>query len=164
MPTKDLDLLADAEEGTVTFSLAKSQYSMEALQIAAHIFDRRAEVRFDESKTEYEITLEAKRKKLDAPALEAIGGEFVNELLNQEYRFVVGKFNQKISTLIVAQALLAARGGEAPAGLPPEEQTPEFQAEVAALMAESAAEIARTMPRKLPPQGSIFPPEKEPLA
>ena len=154
-----MQLNIDAKNKTVSFTLPRSVYGIDSLRIAAAVFDKRAEVSLSESAKEYEVELLA-RRTLDSAALEALAREFGNELLNQEYRFIVGRFNRRVSDLIVAQSLLAARGGEHPASAPAAEKTPEFQAEVKAMMAEAAAEIKRTMPKKLPPQGSPIPPEK----
>jgi His-Xaa-Ser system protein HxsD len=147
-----MDFDVDEKAGTVTLTAPKSQYSLEAIQIAAHVFDRGAEVSVSEDDAEYEIALKSKRKA-SAEQLVDLGGSFLNELLNQEYRFVVGRFNQKISSLIVTRALLAARGGEKPRETPPEEDTPEFRRETERLVREAEEEIRRTMPRRLPPQG-----------
>lgn len=159
MANDTLDFEVDAKEKTAVLTVEKSQYSLEAIQIAAHVFEKRAEVLLAEDDAEYEVTLKS-RRTLDDAGLTALAGDFTNELLNQEYRFVVGRFNQKISSLIVTQALLAARGGDKPAETPAGENDPAFQAETARLMAAAEEEIRRTMPKKLPPQGSIFPPEK----
>lgn len=139
--------------------LSKKAYSMDALRIAAHVLSSKVDVYVAEEKDAWEVTLEAKRRGADLAALE---GEFGNELLNQEYRFLVGAFNRKISSLITTQALMAARGGEnPPPAVAPEERTPEFQAKVAELMKNAEEEIRRTMPRKLPDQGLPIPPQKE---
>jgi His-Xaa-Ser system protein HxsD len=141
--------------------LAKKIYSMDSLLIAAQVLSAKLNVYLDETKSSYEVTLEAKRKDLDAAKLAALAGEFGNELLNQEYRFIVGRFNSKISSLIVTQTLMAARGGETPAAPPAGESTPEFKALVASLMRNAEAEVARTMPKKIPHQGTPLPPVKE---
>jgi len=107
------------------------------------------------------VTLKAKRRDADTAALSALAGEFGNELLNQEYRFLVGRFNQKISALIVTQTLMAARGGETPAAPPAAEQSAEFKTLVADLVKNAEAEVARTMPRKIADQGTVLPPVKE---
>ena len=139
--------------------LSKKAYSMDGLRIAAHVLSSKVDVYMDETKTAWDVTLEPKRKDADKAALE---GEFRNELLNQEYRFLVGAFNRKISSLITTQALMAARGGEnPPPAVPPEETTPEFKAKVAELMKAAQDEISRTMPKKLPHQGLPIPPLKE---
>ncbi len=147
---------AKAREATVTLSSAA--YSDEAVRIAAATFDARCEVYHEEGKGNFTLTLAARRKDLDAKALEALAGDFLNELLNQEYRFLVARFNRRVADLVVTQALLSARGGEAPAEAAKGEDEPAFKAEVARLMSEAAAEIKKTMPKRLPPQkGPILP-------
>ena len=154
-------LETDVKESSVSFAVSKKLYSKEGLQIAAHIFDSRAEVLLADDGGYLELTLRSKRKAPAQDELERLAGEFLNELLNQEYRFIVGRFNQKVAGLIVTQAMFSARGGEAPAQPAPEEQTPEFKAEVEKLMREAEGEVRRTMPKKLPPQGTVLPPAPE---
>ena len=151
----------DAKERQVSFEVPKKMYSMDALRIAAQILSPKIDAYLDESKTAYEVTLKAKRRDAGPEQLSALAGEFGNELLNQEYRFIVGRFNSKISSLIVTQTLMAARGGETPAGAPAAESTPEFKKLVADLMKNAEAEVARTMPKKIPHQGNPLPPVKE---
>ncbi|MBI3554088.1 MAG: hypothetical protein HY077_16450 [Elusimicrobia bacterium] len=158
-----MPLDTDVQERSVSFSIAKKLYSKEGLQIAAHIFDSRAEVYVGESKSTHDLVLKAKRKTVAKDDLERLGGEFLNELLNHEYRFIVGRFNSKIASLIVTQAMFAARGGEEPPKAAPEEQTSEFKAEVQTLMREAQGEIERTMPKKIAPQGTVLPPAPEGL-
>lgn len=141
--------------------LAKKIYSKDSLLIAAQVLSSKVNVYLEETKSAYKVTLEAKRKDADAAKMRALAGEFGNELLNQEYRFLVGRFNAKISSLIVTQTLMAARGGETPAPAPAGESTPEFKEMVLALMRNAQAEVARTMPPKIPHQGTPLPPVKE---
>lgn len=152
-----LDIDAKARE--VSFSVPSKVYSEDALRIAAAVFESKCEASAGEGKGRHELTLKA-RKSLDADGLKALAGEFANELLNQEYRFVVARFNRKVADLIAAQTLLAARGGEHPAPPPEGEKDPAFQAEVKKLLAETAEEIRRTMPKRIAPQGAPIPPEK----
>lgn len=141
------------------FALPAALYSRDGLAIAAQIFAGRADVYLSAGKTTHAVTLKAKRPG----ALQELAGEFLNEALNQEYRMTVSAFNSKITSLIVTQNLLAARGGETPPEPPAGEKTPEFKAEVKRLLQETAEEIKKTMPKRIPPQGRIFPPEAEPV-
>ena len=154
-------LETDVKERQVSFEIPKKIYTMDALRIAAQILAPKIDVYLDESKMDYEVTLKAKRRDAGEAQLTALAGEFGNELLNQEYRFIVGRFNSKISSLIVTQALMAARGGETPAAPSVEEQMPEFKAKVAAMVKNAEAEVARTMPKKIAHQGNPLPPAKE---
>lgn len=148
----------DAKAREAALSLSSAVYSDEAVRIAAAVFDSRCEVYHEEKKGGFALTLAARRKDLDEKALEALAGDFLNELLNQEYRFLVGRFNRRVADLVVTQALLSARGGENPPETAKGEDEPAFKAEVARLMAEAAAEIEKTMPKRLPPQkGPILP-------
>lgn len=156
-----MELDIDVKERSVSFDAPKKIYTMDAVRIAAQVLSPKLDVYLDESKSAYEITLKAKRKDAGAEQLSALAGEFGNELLNQEYRFIVGRFNAKISGLIITQALMAARGGEKGPEVPPEEKTPEFQAKVAELVKNAEAEMRRTMPKKISDQGQVLPPVKE---
>ena len=156
-----MNLTIDQEDKSVALTLASPMYSRDAIEIAAQVFSSRAEVFLGESGKTLDVTLRSKRKTVQNCELEALGGEFLNELLNQEYRMIVGKFNRKISSLIITQALFSARGGENPPARPAGEDTPEFKAEVAKLLRDTQPEIRKTMPKKLPPQGTPLPPVKE---
>jgi His-Xaa-Ser system protein HxsD len=147
----------DRAERSVSLSAPRKIYSDDAVRIAAHVFSNRTEVYHEGTKNSHELTLVAKRRDLDEKALEALGGEFLNELLNQEYRFVVARFNRKVADVIAAQTLLSARGGETPAAPAPD--SAELKAETARLMAEADAEIQRTMPKKIAAPGPLYPPE-----
>ncbi len=151
----------DPQEPSVSFSAPKSVYSQDGLRIAAHVFATRAEVLVAKYRDSYAVTLKSKRRSASQADLEALAGEFLNELLNQEYRFLVGRFNHKISGLIVTQVLLAARGGEQAVKPPSEERSAEFQAAVAVLMKEAEEEALRTMPKRIAPQGRPLPPAPE---
>lgn len=150
----------DAKEREVSFEVPKKIYTMDAVRIAAQVLSSKLDVYLDESKSAFEVTLKAKRKDAGAEQLSALAGEFGNELLNQEYRFVVSRFNSKISGLIVTQTLMAARGGETPPEAPAGENTPEFKKLVAELVKNAEAEVRRTMPKKISDQGNPLPPVK----
>lgn len=155
MPLFDIDL----KDRTVSFSIPSAVYSKEAVTIAAHIFTSQTEVLLGEEGKEYSVILRARRAKT-AAELERLGGEFLNELLNQEYRFIVGRFNANSANLIVTQALFSARGGEKPLAPEPKPDAA-FKAETAKLLKQAREEIARTMPKKIAPQGTPLPPMKE---
>ncbi len=147
----------DRAKRSVALTAPRKTYSDDAVRIAAHVFSNRAEIYHGTSRSDHDLRLVAKRRDADEASLEALGGEFLNELLNQEYRFVVARFNRKVADQIAAQTLLSARGGEKPAAPAPD--SPELTAELKKLMAAAEEEIRRTMPRKLAPQGPLYPPE-----
>lgn len=149
-----MKIAVDAAARSVSLSVPRSVYSEDAVRIAALVLSSRAEAYHEATRAAHELTLVARRKTASAAELEALGGDFLNELLNQEYRFVVARFNRKIADRIVAQTLYAARGGDnPPPARHPAEDTAEFKAEAARLMAAAAEEIKRVMPKRLPPQG-----------
>jgi His-Xaa-Ser system protein HxsD len=152
-----LNISVDRAARSVSVTAPRKTYSDDAVKIAAHVFSNRAEVYHRVSRSAHELTLVAKRRDADAASLEALGGEFLNELLNQEYRFVVARFNRKIADLIAAQTLMSARGGAKLAKPAPD--APELEAETRKLMAAAEEEIRRTMPKKIAPQGPLYPPE-----
>ena len=152
-----MNIIVNRAERSVALSAPRKTYGDDAVRIAAHVFSNRAEVYYAATKSAHELTVVAKRRDVDEASLEALGGEFLNELLNQEYRFVVARFNRKVADLIAAQTLLSARGGEKPAK--PKPDSPELKAETRKLMAAAEEEIRRTMPKKIAPQGPLYPPE-----
>lgn len=152
-------LSVNAGERSVELDLPAGVYSPDSVRIAAHVFDRRAEAFLSEEGRTLEVALVSRSGDAGPEELKALGKEFLNELLNQEYRALVGRFNRKITDLVVTQALYSARGGETP----PEkadESSPEFKADVERMLKEAEEEIRRTMPPKIPPQGPPVPPEK----
>ncbi|MDE2491690.1 MAG: hypothetical protein KGM24_12660 [Elusimicrobia bacterium] len=153
-----MKISVDPSERSVTVTVSPKAYSDDAVRIAAAVFGAKAEVYDEGGRSARALTLVAKRA-LDARALEALGGDFLNELLNQEYRFLVARFNRAIADRIATQTLLAARGGETPPAPPAD--TPELKAETERLLAEAAEEIRRTMPKRLPPQGAPIRAPKE---
>lgn len=152
-----MKILVDLAERSVSLTAPRRTYSDDAVRIAAHVFSNRAEVYHRSARADHELTLVAKRRDADEASLEALGGEFLNELLNQEYRFVVARFNRKVADTIAAQALMSARGGPSPSAPAPD--SPELAAELRKLTAAAEDEIRRTMPKKISPQGPLYPPE-----
>ena len=151
-----MNLDIDLSDRSVSFELPTALYSEDAVRIAAHVFENRCDVGHEAEGKTHSLMLVAKRSA-DEAALTALAGDFINELLNQEYRFVVARFNRKIADRIVTQTLLAARGGENPPPAPAE--SAEFKEQVKKLMAAAEDEIKRTMPKKIAPQGTPIPAE-----
>lgn len=145
-----------AEENEASFKVSKKLYRDDSLLVAAHVFENRADCYVEPAAAgAVKVTLEAKRK-LDKAALERLAREFLNELLNQEYRQAVGALNRNLAAKLVTQALYSARGGEVEKPQP--QLTAEQEAEVRRLLAEAEEETARTMPKRIPPQGTPIPP------
>ncbi|TBR23578.1 hypothetical protein EPO15_05655 [bacterium] len=142
---KALGVVTDVKAHEASLSVPKAVYSERALEIAAAVFAKRAQTYVGETKTAWELTLEAKRKGLTATELEALAGDFLAELLNQEVRSLTGALNKDVAALQSAQALLAARGGENPPAAPEEDAA--FKKAAAKLLAEAKAEQARTAPK-----------------
>lgn len=153
------DLSIDASAREASMRLPRSLYSREALEIAAQVLASKAQVLLACDKKSLHVTVRAVKKTAAPADLEALAGELVNEVLNQEYRFVVARFNQKISQLIVTRTLLAARGGENPPAAP--KPSPELERELEKLMEQAREEIRRTMPKRIPPQGAPIAPAAE---
>lgn len=145
-----------AKQDFLALEVPRAVYSEESVRIAAHVIERRAQAAIVKSSRRLSVKLAPKRPLADAEAGRRLAGEFFNELLNQEYRQLVARFNRKISNLIMTQTLYAARGGDAPPMRPA--PTPEFKAEVDAMLREAEEEIKRTMPKRIPPQGLPIPP------
>ncbi len=139
---------SDAAAGTVSFRASRGFYSRQSLEIAALVFETQARVFLAEDGKSFAVELRSKKKKTSAGELEALAGEFLNELLNQEYRLLVGSFNAKISHFIVTQALYCAGGGERKPGSGAGESAREYRAEVDRLMRDARAEIKAARPKR----------------
>ena len=106
---------------TARLSVPKAVYTEAGLRMAALVFAKRAAICIEKS---------AGGWVLDLP--EAMAGDFLNELLNQEYRFLVADLNGNAASLQATQALFAARGGENPPPAPAEDAA--FKKKAAALL------------------------------
>lgn len=151
-----MKLSYDLDDKSVEFRVPKGTYSEDALRLAAQVLSRRAETYASDEGKHWEVVLEAKAAKAGKPELRALAGEFHNELVNQEYRFVVGAFNRNITDIVVTQALYSARGDESTVKRR-DEDDPEFKKTVAELMKRTQGEIERTMPKKIADKGAPLP-------
>lgn len=155
---KALGIVTDVKEREASVRLPKAVTSQAALELAAQVFAKRAEAFVGETKAEWELTLKARRPGATEAQLAALAGDFLVELLNQEYRFLVSALNKDVASLQSAQALFAARGGENPPSPPKEDAA--FKKLAAKLLAEAKAELAKSAPKRAARAGKTpVPPE-----
>lgn len=111
-------------------------YSEEALTQTAAVWRKKADV-YIEKKNKKQATLTLEFKTNAALNREVAAEEFLNEALNQEYRQIVGRFNQKLTQLIVVQALCSA------SQTPPKDAAEALEPMVAAERAKEVDELMR---------------------
>ncbi|TSA45803.1 His-Xaa-Ser system protein HxsD [bacterium] len=102
----------DLKDNQIIFSLNAKNYPKEAIYSAAYIFLDRAYVYLDGDPEKEVIVFLKGKENLNKPQLEALRGEFLNELLNYLLRVEVAQSNQKIREYIVASSLVASLPGE----------------------------------------------------
>ena len=96
------------KENQIVFWLNTKTYPLEAVYSAAYTFLDRAYVYLDgDPKKEIIVSLKGK-KKLNKKQIQALRGEFYNELLNYVLRVEIAKRNQKVRDFIVGTALVSA--------------------------------------------------------
>lgn len=94
-------------DNQILFFLDSKFYPLEAIYGTANVFLDRAYVFLDgDPKKKIEVYLKGK-KKMSQAELEAICGEFHNELLNYLLRVKIAKRNKKVRELIVGTALVS---------------------------------------------------------
>src|SRR5882724_460430 len=109
----------DAQTSTLTLSLDVGLYPREVLYAAAYVFLDRAYVLLDRVESRFVVHLRGKRP-VDETMLQAMAGEFENELLAQALRHQVVNANQRIIEDVVEVAIAGAAGeveGSGGAGL-----------------------------------------------
>ena len=109
MSQTQIDTL-DSATATMTLSLDVGLYPRDVLYAAAYVFLDRAYVLLDRQDPRFVVHLRAKRP-LDEATLQAMAGEFENELLAQALRHQVVDANQRIIEDVVAVAIAGAAGG-----------------------------------------------------
>ena len=96
----------------VIFYLSVKIYPLEAIYGAAYVFLDRAYL-FLDSCSEKKIAVFLKGKnKLSRKQLEALKGDFLNELLNYAFRIKLSRDSRKLREFIVGQALVSAYGDD----------------------------------------------------
>ena len=97
----------DAATSTLTLSLDIGLYPRDVLYAAAYVFLDRAYVLLDRVESRFVVHFRAKHP-VEAATLQAMAGEFENELLAQALRHQVVDANQRIIEDVVAVAIAAA--------------------------------------------------------
>ena len=128
-------------KGSILVKLGKPLYGAEGLAEGALALGKRAQVFVDESKTAFSIEIVPAKPLRAAEAL-ALGGEFLNEALNHEYRQRVVQANAPLTQAVFAP--LFAKGFPAVPADPLEELEPAVKADRARDVEELLAQ-ARSM-------------------
>ena len=128
-------------KGAVTFKLGKPLYGAEALAAGALALGARAQVFVDETKTTFSIEIRPAATRMKEGDLLSLGGEFLNEALNHEYRQRVVAANAPLTQAVFAP-LFAKGFPEVPAD-PLEELEPTVKADRARDVEELLAQARR---------------------
>lgn len=101
----DHEFQYDAGERSVTFDLQESVYPLDAIYGTAYVFIDRCYV-FLARPSDGIVTVRLKTKEPspDTAALDALAGEFANELLNQAFRARLAESTGKIREMYVSRA------------------------------------------------------------
>lgn len=93
------------KENSVVFTVSKKIYPLEVIFGACHNFIDRCYVFLDQPNTDsIQVSLKGK-EQLDSRGMEALAGEFNNELVNQSLRKKINQQNKKLREYIVSRAL-----------------------------------------------------------
>lgn len=114
-------------KGALTIKLGKPLYSAEALAAGALALGTRAQVFVVETKTAFTIEIKPVTTRMKEADLLMLGGEFLNEALNHEYRQRVVASNAPLTQAVFAP-LFAKGFPEVPAD-PLEELEPTVKAD-----------------------------------
>jgi His-Xaa-Ser system protein HxsD len=95
---------------SVTLRVDPAIYSLDALYAAAYVFIDRCYVVLDKPDSSYRATLAWKRGAPSSEQLEALVGEFANELLSCAWRAKITQANRDLLESVTAQALGGAMG------------------------------------------------------
>lgn len=101
-------LTTEIAERRVSFTVSEELYPLDAIQGAAYLFIDRCYVWLDRpADRQVQVVLRSKESSTEEQ-LQALAGEFANELLNQSLRKNIGESNGKIREFIMARAFFAA--------------------------------------------------------
>jgi len=96
------------KENQIVFLLNTKTYPLEAIYSTAYVFLDRAYVFLDGDPAKEVIIFLKGKRKLNKKQLQALKGEFCNELLNYLLRVEIAKRNKKIREFIIGTALVSA--------------------------------------------------------
>lgn len=113
-------------KGAIAIKIGKPLYSAESLAAGALALGKRAQVFVDENKTAFSVEI-VPSSPLPTGGLLALGGEFLNETLNHEYRQRVIQANAPLTRAIFAP--LFSKGFPAVPADPLEELEPTVKAD-----------------------------------
>lgn len=128
-------------KGSLVVKLGKPLYGAEALAAGALALGTRAQVFVDEKKSSFSVEIVPAARLLPADLL-ALGGDFLNEALNHEYRQRIILANAPLTRAVLAP--LFAKGFPAVPADPLEELEPQVKADRARELEELLAQ-ARAM-------------------
>lgn len=81
-------------------------YSRQAIELAKNIFAKKIKIRFAWNKGYVKIFI----TPIDMNSGQSLEKEFLNEILNQQCRLNIKKWNKKIANIIYTRALLSGVG------------------------------------------------------
>jgi His-Xaa-Ser system protein HxsD len=100
----------DVASRSVALRVDPSMYPLDALYGAAYVFIDRCYVVLDKADASYRVTLAWKKGVPSPEQLEALVGEFANELLSCAWRSKISEANRGLLESVTAQALGGAMG------------------------------------------------------
>jgi len=110
----------------IIFTIKTKLYPLDAVYGASYAYLDRAFLFLDEKK-KGEILVSVKSKeKMSRKQLQALAGDFQNELLNYSFRATISNNNKKLRETILGRALLGALDEE-PESKPEEEEIDEWK-------------------------------------
>jgi His-Xaa-Ser system protein HxsD len=102
----------DKDNNSITVEINQGVYPLDSVYGASYTFIDRAYMRLDKKgKDEILVTITGKTET-SAEDLHALGGEFLNELLNETLRLEISKKNKTIREMLINKALFATLPGE----------------------------------------------------
>ena len=133
----------------ISVAVPRGVYGDESVRVAALVFSTRAKIVRRAAAGARKFSLHAPSPPMPGVPQD-LAGEFMNELLNQEYRSIVARFNRRAADFVATQALLAARGGEKPVSA--QADPPELAPILAALLETAREQLRKTTPKGASPE------------